>query len=94
MSAITGQPMSVATLTAQLGALSVLSDAANNGQLSSNAITMSISAAQSVTSAANMTQEAITELSLAGDLADIQPAIDAQTQAAVSSVTSAINSLQ
>jgi hypothetical protein len=91
VSSMTGQPVSVATISAQIGTLSVLSNAANNGQLSSNQMSIATSAAQAVQNAANMSQEAITELSLAGDLADIQTAIDAQTQGAVAAVTSAIN---
>ena len=91
VTAVTGQPVSVVTLSAQIGALSVLSNAANNGQLSPNAITMATSAAQAVQNAANMSQEAMMDLALAGELADIQTAIDAQTQGAVAAVSTAIN---
>jgi hypothetical protein len=38
-----------------------------------------------------MSQEAITDLAPAGELGDIQAAIDAQTQGAVAAVTSAMN---
>jgi hypothetical protein len=91
VSAVTGMSVSVVTLSAQIGALGVLSNAANNGQLSPNGITMATSAAQAVQNAANMSQDAMLDLAVAGQLADIQPAIDAQTQGAVAAVTTAIN---
>ena len=90
VSAVTGMSVSVVTLSAQIGALGVLSNAANNGTLSSNGITMATSAAQAVQNAANMSQDAMLDLAVNGDLADIQPAIDAQTQGAVAAVTTAI----